>query len=86
MPSTSTHFPPALLEELDDLAAAQGVSRNRLIVEACRETLQKRREWPVGYFDDARFSAKDLAELRTHAKEFENQLASSRRNRKTPPL
>lgn len=86
MPSTSAHFPSALLEELDQAAAEQGVSRNRLIVEACRETLRKRRDWPAGFFDNARFSAKDLRELRANVKDFDQQLASSRRNRNTPPL
>lgn len=46
MPSTSVHFPKSLLEDLDSVAAEQGVSRNRLIVDACRNTVQKNRAWP----------------------------------------
>ena len=86
MPSTSAHFPPALLEELDQLAAEKGVSRNRVIVDACRESLRKHRDWPTGFFDNARFSPKELSELRANAKDFETYLISARRNRKTPPL
>lgn len=86
MPSTSAHSPPALLEELDHLAAEKGVSRNRVIVEACREILRRRRDWPTGFFDNKRFSFKDLADLRASVKGFDKDLAASRRNRSTPPL
>ena len=84
MPSTSVHFPDSLLEDLDHFASERGMSRNRLIVESCRETLQKRREWPAGFFDDSRFPAEDLESLRASNGEFENDLAASRRNRDDP--
>lgn len=86
MPSTSAHFPHTLLEDLDHLAEEKGVSRNRLIVEACREILRKRRDWPIGFFDDTRFAAVDLADLQASAKSFKETLAASRRNRDAPPL
>lgn len=86
MPSTSVHLPNALLEDLDHLASERGVSRNRLIVEACRETLRKRREWPTGFFEDTRFAAADLQDLRSSAKGFERDLAASRRNRNGSPF
>lgn len=86
MPSTSVHFPDSLLEDLEHLASEKGVSRNRLIVDACRETLRKRREWPAGFFDDSRFSAEDLEDLRASAGGFERDLAAARRNREAPPF
>jgi len=86
MASASVHFPDSLLEDLDHLASERGVSRNRLIVEACHETLRKLREWPTGFFDDARFCPEDLEDLRASAKGFETNLAASRCNRDVPPL
>ena len=86
MPSTSAHFPPALLEELDHLAVEKGVSRNRLIVEACREILRQRQAWPKDIFDNKRFAAKDLADLQASAKGFEKDLAAARRTRNAPPF
>ncbi|RMH19100.1 MAG: hypothetical protein D6696_11530 [Acidobacteria bacterium] len=86
MPSTSVHFPDSLLAELNHLASEAGVSRNRLIVEACRETLRRRRRWPPGFFDDSRFRTMDLQDLRASATSFEQGLAAARRNRDDPPL
>jgi hypothetical protein len=86
MPSTSVHFPRPLLLDLDHLAAEQGLSRNRLIIEACRETLCKRREWPSEFFSDARFRAEDLEELRASSRDFEEDLAAARCSRDAPPF
>jgi hypothetical protein len=86
MPSTSVHFPDSLLEDLEHFASETGVSRNRLIVDACRDTLRKRQEWPPGFFDDSRFSAEELEDLRASAESFEQELAAARRNRETPPF
>ena len=86
MPSTSVHFPAPLLEDLDQLAAETGTSRNRLIVEACRETLQKRLAWPKRFFDDDRFSEEDLLLLQTTASDFEAGLLTARRTRDHSPF
>jgi Arc/MetJ-type ribon-helix-helix transcriptional regulator len=86
MPSTSVHLPTSLLEDLDLLASERGISRNRLITEACREALRKRRQWPKDFFESARFSTKDLEELRGSAQSFEQELLTSRRSRKAPPF
>jgi len=37
--STSIHFPEGVLEALDRAARGAGMSRNRLVVEACRSYL-----------------------------------------------
>lgn len=52
MPSSSVHFPEGLLDALDRLAEARGVSRNRLVVEACRALIERQaRRWPAGFFE-----------------------------------
>jgi metal-responsive CopG/Arc/MetJ family transcriptional regulator len=86
MGSTSVHIPQALLEELDRSAAERGVSRNRLIVEACRQAVRGRHRWPEGFFSDERFTAAELAELRRGEQEFAHVIAAARRNRRGKPL
>lgn len=52
MPSSSVHFPEGLLDALDRLAQTRGVSRNRLVIDACRALLEHQaRRWPPGFFD-----------------------------------
>lgn len=84
MPSTSVHFPSSILENLDCLAAESGVSRNRLIVDACRAVLQRRRTWPEGLFDETRLDPGELEDLRAGAEDFENSLLKARRSRHQP--
>ncbi len=86
MPSTSVHFSESLLDDLDHFASERGLSRNRLIVEACRETLQRRKEWPEIFFDDFRFRPEDLEELRSSSESFEKNLSATRRNRDASPF
>ena len=61
MPSTSVHIPIELLARLDRTAKRRRVSRNRLIVDACRSFVGAgHAEWPEGFFaTDHRF-ARDL--------------------------
>ncbi len=86
MPNTSVHFPSTLLEDLDHLASEKGLSRNRLIVEACRQTLRRRKAWPAGFFDDSRFVTEDLEALRAGCDDFTKNLLDSRADRKEPPF
>jgi len=85
MATTSVHIPENLLEALDQVARERGMSRNRLILEACRRALSQRREWPPAFFDTDHLSADELAELR-EATDFTNVILASRRNRPAPPL
>lgn len=85
MPNTSVHFPEDILRELDRTAEARRVSRNRLIVDACRLALRAGREWPEGFFSDEHLSAPDRRELRRGAADFARVVARSRRNRKGTP-
>ncbi len=86
MASTSVHFPPALAEALDRIARERGVSRNRLIVEACRRVVRELDQWPPGYFSDEHLCAGDLEELERSARDFLAPVLSARRSREAPPL
>jgi len=84
--NTSVHFPEGMLDELDRLAEERGVSRNRLIVDSCREVLRSRRQWPDGFFSNAGRTADELRELESGAEEFARSLAAARRRRRAPPF
>jgi hypothetical protein len=86
MPNTSVHFPEGLLDELDRLAEERGVSRNRLIVDSCREVIRVRRQWPDGFFSNRHLSAEDLEELERSADEFTATIEAGRRSRRGSPL
>lgn len=86
MASTSVHLPAAIVEQLDRLAAEQGTSRNRVILQACEELLAQRRgAWPPGFFDND-LGPDDLRELRAGGAELESAILQSRRDRPVPPL
>jgi metal-responsive CopG/Arc/MetJ family transcriptional regulator len=84
--STSVHFPKGLLEELDALAAAQGVSRNKVIVEACQYATRSQRQWPDRFFENDHLTAEELAELRDSAESFTSSILTARRTRSVAPL
>lgn len=86
MASTSVHFPEDLARELDRVARERGVSRNRLIVEACRRVVQERDRWPPGYLSNDDLPAADLEELGRSARDFLSPVLTARRNRKAPLL
>lgn len=84
MPSSSVHFPDGLLDALDRLAEARGVSRNRLVIEACRALLdQQARHWPLGFFDPP--SPEDLAVLRG-GDDFLAGIRAARQSRSEAPF
>ena len=86
MPNTSVHFPGTILEQLDKLAAETGVSRNRLIVQACQRTLEERNEWPVDIFDSSDQTEEEIEEIRSGLEEFDAVIYGARKNRATVPL
>jgi hypothetical protein len=86
VPNTSVHFPGTVLKELDELAAEIGTSRNRLIVDACRKTLERRRDWPEGFFASDRYSADELRALQSGWAEFDQGITTARRSRRMPPF
>lgn len=86
MASTSVHLPPAIVEQLDRLAAERGTSRNRVILQACEELLAEQRgDWPPGFFDSV-LPPRDLAELRLGGEEMEAGIMAARLDRAVPPL
>jgi hypothetical protein len=86
MASTSAYLPPSVVEGLDRIAAERGVSRNRVILEACERYLEEHGgEWPAGFFH-ADLSAEDLAELRAGGRELEDAIYAARRDRPVPSL
>jgi hypothetical protein len=87
MPSTSVHLPAALLARLDRVAKKRGVSRNRLITEACRSIVDAgRSEWPADFFADKRLSPDDLGLLRSTVDDWMKEVSVSRRSKKDPPF
>lgn len=87
MASTSVHIEAALLARLDQLAAEQRTSRNRLIVKACERLLEEDLgEWPPGFFSNAHLSDEELRELRDDAPEMLRAIDTARRSRATSPL
>jgi hypothetical protein len=74
-----------LAEELERAARRRGVSRNRLIVEACRSILgQGAREWPDGFFAPERLSRGDRAVLRRSFHEWSDRIRAARRSKNAP--
>jgi metal-responsive CopG/Arc/MetJ family transcriptional regulator len=84
--NTSVHFPEGMLDELDRLAEERGVSRNRLIVDSCREALRERRQWPRAFFSNEHLTADELKELSEGAAEFAETIAAGRQSHRGSPL
>lgn len=86
MASTSVHLPASVVERLDRLAADRGVSRNRIILEACENLLaEPRSRWPVGFFEAGPVGP-ELELLRAAGREMEEAIYASRLERAVPPL
>ena len=84
---TTIHLPAPLIQRLDRIAERKGISRNRLLVEACQALVAADGgEWPASQFDRSRHSATDLMELRAGVEEIDTAIASQRRSRKTSPF
>jgi predicted transcriptional regulator len=86
MPSTTIHFPDEILRRLDEAAGEHGISRNRYVLEACKEALDREEgHWPEGFFD-SELSDEDQSLLHEGAAEMEEAIYSYRRNRGAPLL
>lgn len=87
MPSSSVHLPESLLKALDRVAKRRGVSRNRLIVEACKAVVGgSDRRWPDDFFANDRLPERDLELLQSTFEEWLGDLRTSRRSKKEPPF
>jgi hypothetical protein len=86
MTSTSVHLPAGLLRDLDRAAKERGVSRNRLITEACRSLIDADRPtWPPDFFAPDRLSTKDRRLLASSFADWTSHLQAAR-TRKAPPF
>lgn len=87
MPSTSVHIPDELLNQLDRTAKRRRVSRNRLIVDACRSLVgESHADWPDGFFAHEHLSVRDLKLLRASYDDWSARIRSARRSKTAPPF
>jgi uncharacterized protein (DUF1778 family) len=81
MGSTTFHIPDDFLQRIDYAARAKGVSRNRFVLQACTDALDRQAgTWPEEFFD-LRFAPEDERLLREAAVEMEREVLSRRSNR-----
>ena len=86
MPSTTIHISEELLSKVDQVVQEEGISRNRFIVEACRQALQEREgEWPIDFFE-ANIEEQDLHLLREAGEQMEADIIARRKNRQQSEL
>jgi hypothetical protein len=84
--STTIHFPPDILNEIDLAARKLGISRNKFVLKACVEVLSRfEGEWPKGFFKET-YTEEDLLLLRDAAGEMEKGIYANRKNRGAPLL
>jgi hypothetical protein len=79
--STTFHVPDDLLVDIDRAARARGQSRNRFVLQACREALaRKGGDWPRDFFAPPA-NPEDERLLAEAGKELETVVLAHRRNR-----
>jgi hypothetical protein len=72
---------------LNRAAKNRRVSRNRLIVDACRSFVgEGQADWPDGFFATEHLSTRDLELLRASYGDWSRRIRSARRSKKTPPF
>ena len=86
MPDIPVHLPEPLFSRLKRAAAQRGISRDELIVESCRRTVEEWGRWPEGFFANDHLSDEDLELLRRDEEDFRKTLESARRSRTDPPF
>ena len=81
MASATFHIPDDLLGAIDRAARGMGMSRNRFVLQACREALARQAgEWPAGFFDSS-YSNEDEKLLAEATLELERGVLARRMNR-----
>jgi len=79
--TTTIHVPDDLLRAIDRASSSLGISRNRFVLQACREALEREAgDWPEGFFDAALEQA-DAQLLVEASLELDREVRSQRRNR-----
>jgi hypothetical protein len=81
MPSTTVHLPDDLLSRIDRFVSEEGISRNKFIIEACKQALETNAgKWPGDFFD-SNLSDANRRLLRKGVDEMETAIARNRKNR-----
>jgi hypothetical protein len=81
------HLPDDLLDRLERTAKRRRVSRNRLIVEACRSVVgEGRDEWPEDFFAAKGLRPRDLELLRSGFEDWSGGIHTARRSRNAAPF
>jgi predicted DNA-binding protein len=60
--TTSIRLPEGLIEALDERAAALGITRSQLIIEAVEQALEDRSAWSSGFLKAIETTRPDLEE------------------------
>lgn len=82
MPSTTIHIAEELLSQVDQVVQREGISRNRFIVQACKQALQDRAgEWPPDFFESD-LDEEELRQLQEAGERLEADILAMRRNRR----
>jgi len=82
--ATTVHIPEDLLTKIDATSEDLGISRNRFVIQACADALERQAgSWPRGFFDKL-LSEPDQAILKEATEEMEIGIRLARRNRGTP--
>ncbi len=81
MSSTTVHIPDETLERIDAIARRRGLSRNRIVVEALQDVIDRDvGQWPDGFWDPPADQSV-LIELSEGTRELERTVVAARRNR-----
>ena len=81
MPSTTVHIPDDLLSRINEIVKEKGISRNRFIVQACKQALdQSAGQWPEDFFESV-LNSRNLKLLREGVTEVEAAIRKMRKNR-----
>ena len=81
MPSTTVHLPDKLLNKIDQIVNEIGISRNKFIIKACEDALQRSAgRWPPDFFE-ADLDASNLKLLKEGMSEMEAAIMRMRKNR-----
>jgi hypothetical protein len=81
MATTTIHVPEELLADIDRAAEAAGISRNRFVIQACRDAMERHGgDWPAKFFqDDLPASDKEL--INEGTRDLEREIRAARRSR-----
>ena len=81
MPSTTVHLPDKLLNKIDQIVNEIGISRNKFIIKACEDALQRSAgRWPSDFFEPD-LDASNMKLLKEGVSEMEAAIMQMRKNR-----